>query len=342
VTYVITPGCCSDASCIAVCPVQCIRPRPGDPDFTTAEQLYVDPDTCIDCGACADECPVDAVTADFELDEIDAPFLELNAAYFAERPIEEESEPERRVPKLPVERPVLRVAVVGTGPAACYAAAELADVKGVEVTVLEKLPVPFGLVRFGVAPDHGSTKLIADRFRSTLSRSNVTALMNIEVGTDVSVEMLLEHHHAVIWAAGAAEDRPLDIPGIDLPGSYAAGEIVNWYNGHPDHTSLELDLSTDRVVVIGNGNVALDVARVLASPGEAYAKTDIADHALEALSSSAVREVVVVGRRGLEHAACSTSTAVRTLTDGSSTRSSGRPPSASPTQRSVWSPCASP
>lgn len=305
-TFVITQGCCDDASCIAVCPVQCIRPRPGDPDFITAEQLYIDPATCIDCGACMDECPVSAIHPEWDLPEEFGDFLQINADYFSTNPIEASSPPDPVRRTLPSDRPELSVAVVGTGPAGCYAATELSDIKGVTVSLFDRLPTPFGLVRAGVAPDHSNTKQIAKRFNGLFSRSNVRAYLNVEVGRDVTIAELVQHHHAVIWAAGASDDRRLGIEGEDLPGSISAREFVAWYNGHPDFADREYDLSGKRVVVIGNGNVALDVARVLAQPVETLERTEAADHAIEALRSSGVEEVVVTARRGPEFAAYTT------------------------------------
>ncbi|MFJ9390797.1 FAD-dependent oxidoreductase [Nocardioides sp. NPDC101246] len=304
-TFVISKGCCNDGSCVTVCPVQCIRPRPGDPDFTTTEQLYIDPDTCIDCGACMDECPVEAVHSDWDLPEEMSDYLAINAEYFAMNPLVGVGPPTftRRV--LPEDKPALSVAIVGTGPAACYAAATLSDIKGVAVTMIERLPTPFGLVRAGVAPDHATTKKIADRFASVLSRPNVTCYFNVEVGADVTIDELLEHHHAVLWAGGARDDRKLGIPGEELDGVHAARSFVAWYNGHPDHASEQFDLSGDRVVVIGNGNVALDVARTLLRPTADLEATEMAEHAIAALAESKVAEVVVAARRGAEHGAFS-------------------------------------
>ncbi len=305
-TFVITLGCCNDSSCVPVCPVQCIRPRPGDPDFTTAEQLYIDPATCIDCGACMDECPVDAIHSEYDLPESLADYLEINEAYFRTHPIEESLPPDPVHRRLPADRPVLSVAIVGSGPAACYAAGELSAVKGVTVSVFERLPTPYGLVRAGVAPDHPNTKKVADRFAAVLSRANVQCFFNVEVGRDVTIDELLEHHHAVLWAGGADDDRRLGIPGEDLPGCHSAREFVAWYNGHPDAAGSSFDLGGERAVVIGNGNVALDVARLLAQPVTALAATDIADHALAALETSRVADVVVAARRAPEHAAYTT------------------------------------
>lgn len=302
-TYVIVNGCCNDASCVAVCPVQCIRPRPGDPDFVTAEQLYIDPATCIDCGACMDECPVSAIHGEWDLPEELGDYLAINEDYFATRPIEVSALPDRVRRRLPDDRPALSVAIVGTGPAGLYAAAELSDVDGVTVSLLDRLPTPFGLVRAGVAPDHAATKQITKRLGSVLARANVQCLLNVEVGKDVTLPELLDHHHAVIWAAGATEDRSLGIPGEDLPGSVPAREFVAWYNGHPDQAHREHDLGVSRVVVIGNGNVAIDVARILAQPADRLERTETADHALEALRASTIEEIVVTARRGPRFAA---------------------------------------
>jgi ferredoxin--NADP+ reductase len=304
-TFVITQGCCNDGSCITVCPVQCIRPRPGDPDFSSTEQLYIDPETCIDCGACLDECPVEAVHSDWDLPEELSDYLAINADYFVTNPLVGVGPPTftRRV--LPERKPALRVAIVGSGPAACYAAGALTEIKGVSVAMLEKLPTPFGLVRAGVAPDHTNTKKMTEQFAGVLARPNVTCYFNVEVGRDVSVSELLEHHHAVLWAGGAPDDRRLGIEGEDLEGVHAARAFVAWYNGHPDHTDEDFDLTGERVVVIGNGNVALDVSRTLLRPVEVFEQTEMADHAISALGSSNVTEVVVAARRGPEHASYS-------------------------------------
>jgi ferredoxin--NADP+ reductase len=305
-TFVITHGCCNDASCISVCPVQCIRPRPGDPDFTTAEQLYIDPATCIDCGACQEECPVEAVHSEWDLPEEYADYLAVNAEYFTTRPIDVVGPPTFSRRLLPEGRDALRVAIVGAGPAACYAATALSDIKGVSVTMIERLPTPFGLIRFGVAPDHARTKKIGERFAAVLGRKQVECWFNVEVGRDVTIDELLQYHHAVLWAGGAADDRKLGIPGEELDGVRAARDFVAWYNGHPDHANDSFDLSGKRVVVVGNGNVALDVARTLVRPVVDFHKTDMAAHAVSALATSSVEEVVVVARRAPEHAAFTT------------------------------------
>ncbi|MGW5518241.1 FAD-dependent oxidoreductase [Nocardia africana] len=305
--HVITQPCCNDAGCVSVCPVDCIRPRPGEPGFGRAELLHIDPETCIDCGACIDECPVDAIVSEGDLTPETEPYREINAVYFSAglEPVR----PMVDMPRLDVTgRGPLRVAIVGSGPSACYAAEDLVSRRDidVEVTMFERLPTPLGLVRYGVAPDHHHTKQVASTFLRTLSRKQVSLQLNVEVGTHISAAELFEHHHAVIYATGASQGRSLALPGEHLAGVHTATEFVGWYNGHPDHAQRVFDLSGDRAVVIGNGNVALDVARILVTDVSALARTDIADHALDALAASRIREVVVVGRRGPEHAAFTT------------------------------------
>ena len=199
----------------------------------------------------------------------------------------------------------LRVAVVGSGPAAFYAAGALLTSEDpvVEVDMLERLPTPWGLVRLGVAPDHPQLKTVSRAFEKIAARPGFRFLGNVEVGRDVTHDELASLYDAVIYAVGSQTDRRLGIPGEDLPGSWAATELVAWYNGHPDYQHLEFDLSHERAVVIGNGNVALDVARMLALTPEELGPTDTTDAAIEAIVSSSIREIVVVGRRGPVQAA---------------------------------------
>ncbi|WP_068269943.1 FAD-dependent oxidoreductase [Aldersonia kunmingensis] len=302
--YVITQNCCKDASCVPVCPVDCIRPSAGAGEFTGTEMLYIDPATCIDCGACQEECPVGAIYADTDLPPELERFQEINAAYFEANPLETELVP---MPKnhAAVEAGSLRVAIIGAGPAACYTAEELVKVTGVEVDLFERLPTPYGLIRAGVAPDHLHTKAITDLFAKTFTNKRMAAHFNVEVGKHVTHEELLAHHHAVVYAVGANNSRDLGIPGETLPGNFGASDFVGWYNGHPDRAEDDFDLTGERVVIVGNGNVALDVARVLLMSPERLHKTDIAEHALNALGESAVREVVIVARRGPRDAAFS-------------------------------------
>jgi ferredoxin/flavodoxin---NADP+ reductase len=191
------------------------------------------------------------------------------------------------------------VAIVGAGPAGAFAASSLLRARGdVDIDMLERLPTPWGLLRGGVAPDHQEIKRLEDMFDRQTLRRGCRFLGNVEVGVDVSHSELMRHYTAVIYATGAQTDKSLGIPGEDLPGSWAATEFVAWYNAHPDFRDLEFDLSAERAVVIGNGNVAADVTRMLTlSPGE-LERTDVADHALEALRRSRIEEVIVIGRRG--------------------------------------------
>jgi ferredoxin--NADP+ reductase len=196
------------------------------------------------------------------------------------------------------------VAVVGAGPAGAFAAASLLRAHPeVEIDLFDRLPTPWGLLRGGVAPDHHEIKRLEDTFdRETLQRG-CRFLGNVEVGVDVSHAELMRHYTAVVYATGAQTDKSLGIPGEQLPGSWAATEFVAWYNGHPDYRGLEFDLSVKRAVVIGNGNVAADVTRMLMLSPRELERTDIADHALEALRESRIEEVVVLGRRGPAQAA---------------------------------------
>ena len=193
----------------------------------------------------------------------------------------------------------LRVAVVGSGPAAFYATGHLlAAERPVEVDMIERLPTPWGLVRLGVAPDHPKLKEVSRAFERIAQRPGFRFLGNVEVGQAVTHDELVSAYDAVLYAVGAQTDRRLGIPGEDLPGSWSATELVAWYNGHPDFQELLFDLSAERVVVIGNGNVALDVARMLALTREELAPTDTTDPAIEAIVASGIREIVVLGRRG--------------------------------------------
>jgi ferredoxin/flavodoxin---NADP+ reductase len=197
-----------------------------------------------------------------------------------------------------------RVAIVGAGPAGAFAAARLlATNPVVEIDLYDRLPTPWGLLRAGVAPDHQEIKRLEDTFdRETIARG-CRFLGNVEVGVDISHGELMRHYTAVVYATGAQSDKSLGIPGEDLPGSWAATEFVAWYNGHPDYRDLEFDLSGQRAVVIGNGNVAADVTRMLTRSPRELERTDITDHALKALRASGIEEVIVLGRRGPAQAA---------------------------------------
>ncbi|MGC4962474.1 4Fe-4S binding protein [Gordonia sp. DT101] len=311
--HVVTQACCGDASCVYACPVNCIHPTPEEPGFGTSEMLYIDPSTCVDCGACVSACPVGAIVPGHRLTDEQARFVDVNAAHFdptgdgaARFPVD----PARRLPLAPVDKPhqlavdaPVSVAIVGSGPSAMYAADELLRQPQISVTVYERLRRPFGLARYGVAPDHLATRSVIRLFDDVAGNPRCDIRLGTTIGRDLSLDDLRERHSAVIWAGGAPTDRRLAIDNASAPGVHSATALVGWYNDHPDHDHLDVDLATSRAVVIGNGNVALDVARILTADPETLADTTISRHALSALRSSAIDEVVVLGRRGPTHAA---------------------------------------
>lgn len=202
----------------------------------------------------------------------------------------------------------LRVAIVGAGPTGFYAAEHLFKRKdlAVEIDMFDRLPTPFGLVRAGVAPDHQKIKSVTKVFSRTAQKPGFRFYGNVDFGSDVSLEDLQDHYHQIIFSTGAQTDRYLNIPGADFNGHHPATEFVAWYNGHPDFRDYEFDLSQETAVVIGIGNVAMDVARILSRSEEELAKTDIADYALEALANSNIKKVYILGRRGPAQAAFTT------------------------------------
>lgn len=308
--HVVTQPCCGDASCAFACPVNCIHPTPDEPDFATVEMVYIDPQACVDCGACVRACPVGAIKPAERLSPDEQVFVELNALFHADSDVGNGLESPTRPPQAPVPAVVrlregqrLDVAIVGAGPAALYAADELLKQRGVRVQVYDRLPVPHGLVRFGVAPDHPHTRDITELFGHIESQPGFSYRLGVELGTDVTHDELVSTYDAVVYATGASEDRRIGVPGEELPGNATATDVVAWYNGHPDHVEAPLDLSAEKIVVVGNGNVALDVARVVLSDVDTLARTDIAGHALDALRSSQVREVEILARRGPAQAA---------------------------------------
>lgn len=196
-------------------------------------------------------------------------------------------------------QPILQVAVVGAGPSGFYAAASLAE-SGTpcQIDIYERLPSPYGLIRAGVAPDHQTTKSIQDVFCETAKHREVRFIGNVEIGRDISLADLRGAYDAVVLASGVPEDAPLGIEGADLPGVHGAAAFVGWYNGHPDFSDLAPDLSGTSAVILGNGNVALDVARVLCRTDDELAASDIAEHAAHALNHSGLTRIYVMGRRG--------------------------------------------
>ncbi|GED96406.1 FAD-dependent oxidoreductase [Gordonia crocea] len=307
--FVITQSCCSDAGCVSVCPVNCIHPTPEERGFGSSDILHIDPEACIDCGACADACPVNAIFPADRLGAKDKVFIEINAGYYKDNPDISSGWSDVVYPEIPRLPAGLRVAVVGTGPSGGYALRTLLNRTRAHVTVIDKLPTPGGLVRAGVAPDHPSTRDVMRTFDLLHRDPHVTMATNVEIGDDVdhgqiTPAELAEHFDAVFYAVGASQSRRLGIAGEDLPGSIAASDLVAWYNAVPgaDGPSIPND-GTGRAVVVGTGNVALDIARILVSPPDLLARTDIADRALGLLRSQNVHEVVVLGRRGQRDAA---------------------------------------
>lgn len=199
----------------------------------------------------------------------------------------------------------LRIAIVGSGPSGFFTATHLMTRSAAPMTIdmFDRLPTPFGLVRAGVAPDHQKIKSVTRAFDKTATKPGFRYFGNVEIGRDVETDELARWYDAVVYATGAACGRTAGIPGEALAGNHTATDVVGWYNGHPERQILPIDLATDRAVIIGNGNVAIDVARMLTLPAAELATTDIAEQALEALTHSRVREIVVLGRRGPEHAA---------------------------------------
>ena len=200
-----------------------------------------------------------------------------------------------------------KVAIVGAGPAGYFAAQALQNLQTDElqftIDMIERLPTPWGLVRSGVAPDHPKIKTVSKVFEKVATAGNFRLFGGVELGTDISIEQLREMYDAVVIATGSAIGKKLGIPGEDLPGSISAAEFVPWYNAHPDFHSVDVPLNCETAVVIGAGNVAMDVARMLALEPSELDPTDTADHAITSFKESKIREVIVSARRGPEHAA---------------------------------------
>ena len=209
------------------------------------------------------------------------------------------------MPKVGTEANAMRVAIIGSGPAGFYTVSHFLKQKGlaVELDIYDRLPSPFGLVRAGVAPDHQKDKSVIRAYGKSAENPNFQFFGNVEYGSHIMLEDLREHYHQVVFATGAPIDRKLNVPGEDLIGSHSATEFVAWYNGHPDFANLTFDLSQESVAIVGMGNVAMDVARILSKTPEELERTDIADYALEALRGSKIKNLYLLGRRGPAQAA---------------------------------------
>ncbi|WP_392424526.1 4Fe-4S binding protein [Barrientosiimonas humi] len=300
-TFVITQSCCADASCVSVCPVNCIHPTPDEPDFGHVDTLYVDPSVCIDCGACLDACPVGAARPADSLVGREKRFVEINAEFYKDHRTETEWTAPAFTHASDKDGGRLRVAIVGTGPAASYTARHLLTTTDCVITMIERRSAPGGLLRAGVAPDHTGTRGMVDTFRWVYRHPRTTVHLGVEVGRDITHEELTRHHHAVVYGTGAGDNPELGIDGEDSPAVVTAAELVRWFTGHEDQAPVRLD--SERVVVVGNGNVALDVARVLLATPDVLRRSDVSDAARAELERSAIREVVLLARRGPQHAA---------------------------------------
>lgn len=301
-THVVTRSCCTDAACVHACPVNCIHPTPDEPDFGTTEMLYVDPSVCVDCGACVGACPVGAIKPHTRLGEDELPFVDLAAAYHQVARPRALQAAVPRTPRLVVAGDRFDVAVVGSGPAATYAVEELLKNETVHVTVLERLSEPFGLARWGVSPDHQRTRAVRSELSRILASPRVTLRTGVEVGRDVSLDDLRAEHDAVVWAGGASVPRP-----SATPGAVAAVDLVAWWNGHPEHPEPPPGIDAEDVLVVGAGNVALDVARMLTAPPEVLARAEVSPRVRERLSAVGRRHVTVAARGTGMAAACTTS-----------------------------------
>lgn len=195
---------------------------------------------------------------------------------------------------------MLHIAVIGSGPAGYYTAEALTKTFGsdVRVDIIDRLPTPFGLIRAGVAPDHQSIKAVSRRYEATAAQDNVDFIGHLDIGRDIAIAELTALYDAVVLATGAPRDRPLGIPGEDLPGVVGSGAFVGWYNGHPDHSDLDVRFAHAGVAVVGNGNVAIDVARIIAKTEDELGESDIVAHAVAELRKAQVSDIHIVGRRG--------------------------------------------
>ena len=303
-TYVVTQSCCADASCVVACPVNCIHPAPGEPGFATAEMLYVDADSCVGCGACATACPVDAIKPHTVLTPDEQPFLRINADYYDVLPARRPHAARGRARAAPARRDRARSGSRSSAP----------DRPGsTRPTSCSRTPRSRSTSTTGCprrtawcAPASRPTTSTPSRSSSCSARSRTSpASATSSASRSAATSRLADleaQYDAVVYAVGAGADRALGIPGEDLAGSLSATDLVGWYNGHPDQQDLAVDLAHERAVVVGNGNVALDVARILTAD-PSLERTDIAALPWTALRRSAVREVVVLGRRGPAEAA---------------------------------------
>lgn len=296
--YVVTQSCIGNkhTSCVDVCPVEAFREAP--------EMLFIDPDVCIDCNACVSACPEGAIFPRSMVPEDQQSFITLNAEGAKTHPVIRQSIKSGQHAASPLARLPARFAVVGSGPSGFYAAeALMKQMPAARIDMFERLPTPFGLVRYGVAPDHPRIKSVTAGFERIAESPQFRFLGNVQIGLDLTSAELRQHYHGVIYATGGSQSRALTLPGADSGNIFGSSNFVGWYNGHPDEAALAPALTGPNAVIIGIGNVALDIARLLVLPHEQLAKTDIADEALQALATSSIEEVCLLARRGPAQAA---------------------------------------
>lgn len=290
--YVVTDSCINHKHtiCVDVCPVDAFREGP--------EMLVIDPKTCIECNACVAECPEQAIFPQSAVPEAKREYIEINAAQAPDLPVIRESRRQHAAAGAQ-DGSGTRFAVVGSGPSGFFAAeALLRQLPAAQVDIFEKLPTPFGLIRYGVAPDHQRIKSVSAGFERIAESPQVRFFGNVALGQDLKRDELLSHYHGVVYATGGSRSRPLAIPGADSPNTFGSSEFVGWYNGHPDHQGLAVNLEHRRAVIIGMGNVALDIARMLVLSEDELGRTDMADEALDRFAHSQVNDVVLLARRG--------------------------------------------
>lgn len=295
--YVVTDACVNHkhTNCVDVCPVDAFRE--GE------EMLFIDPKYCIECNACLTECPEHAIFPQSAVPQAQQQYIEINAQKAKELPVIRESVFQAAAASAQSAL-AGRFAVVGAGPSGFYAAeAILKNMPSAKVDIFERLPTPFGLVRYGVAPDHPRIKSVSASFERIAENPQVRFFGNVKIGQDITTADLKSLYHSVVYATGGSKSRALTIPGADLDNIFGSSDFVGWYNGHPDNQALTPKLDSDRAAVIGIGNVALDIARILVLPYEDLAKTDIADPSLFALKDSKINEVCLLARRGAVQAA---------------------------------------
>lgn len=297
--YVITEACSGAkyTSCVDVCPVNAFRE--GE------KMLFIDPDVCINCNACLTECPTRAIYPETSVPEEQKHYISINAIESKRHPIITERKAETTQPTKEPSQSNKRFAVIGAGPSGFFASeALLKKYPGANIDLIEKLPTPFGLVRFGVAPDHQDIKSVSENFTQLINNNpSIKFYGNVELGKDIHREDLLSAYHAVIYTTGGSTSKPLSLTGHDLPGVYGSAEFVGWYNGHPEQIALTPKLDTKSIAIIGMGNVALDIARVVCLPAADLHASDIAEHALKAITESHITEVNIIARKGPAQAA---------------------------------------